>query len=583
MENIYSKKQYYLIGFSALIVSVLGLFLSFSTYNIVTATQGLLSPERKYTALYWMFKPMTLFIGTSKSAFDVWEIFLLVLLLVGSIIFLIKKKDTRLIAFVFSVILISNIVGLFNTIFYFLYTQKKIVEEGGSTPGVIMYLYPVVGALYIFLSYRILAIIKSKKVLDITQTETSTVIKDTPKIQRFFHFLIDTFILLLVFCPLVFRLFDVYLKQMHFFMEKLNNEFGALIIIVLVRFIYYPFFEIIFGSTPAKFLTESRVINDTAGKPSTSEIFKRTLCRNIPFNPVSFFWKTGLHDSLSYTHVVKEKREGFKTSYLLIALAVFIPYVYLHYFGRDLLSDYETSKVNDRMIEYEDGFKKNSVENMNTNQVYVLEPIGDMVYEVKALKVEKIEGDEIVCKELVKKDAYSMNYYGLNELYKQQKDTATVYRFKKSDFMNAVPKNVREIDDTKRNGSHFFDQYRKYEIKNVYTLNAPMIEEAQISNDRNTIDPSEIKQLSFRNIGKSGKVMSIKTVEGNATWTDKFPITIMGSNNSSDSFLVNVGNLKAKDTFIADMEIVDSLNNKQTYKVELNQFPYTAIRIYQLK
>ncbi|AZA77580.1 hypothetical protein EG347_08665 [Chryseobacterium sp. G0186] len=41
--------------------------------------------------------------------------------------------------------------------------------------------------------------------------------------------------------------------------------------------------------------------------------------------------------------------------------------------------------------------------------------------------------------------------------------------------------------------------------------------------------------------------------------------------------------LKVKDTFIAEMEIADSLNNRQKYKVELHQSPYPAIRVYQLK
>lgn len=583
MENIYSKKQYNFIGFSSLIISVLGLILSISTFNIIKNSLGFISEERKYVGLYWLFKPLTLFIGTTKNAFDVWEVFLWSLLLVGSIIFLLKKKDTRLIAFVFSIILIGNVVGMLNTLFYFLYTKKKIEAETGSGMGIMMYMYPFVGALYIFISYKILTIIKSKKVLNITQTETSTLIKDTPKIQRFFHFLIDTFIILLVFCPLVFKLFDVYLIKIPFFREILNNEFGAILFIMIIRLIYYPFFEILLGSTPAKFLTESRVISSTAEKPSVSDIFKRTLYRNIPFNAVSFFWKTGLHDSLSYTHVVKEKREGFKTGYLLIVLAVFIPYVYFYYFGEKLISDYQTSKVNDRMIESKDEFRKSSVDNMNTNQVYILKLIGNMIYEGKALKIEKIEGDEIICKELVKKKSYDMNYYGLEELYKQQKDTATVYRFTKKDFINAIPKNMMEMDDSKRNGTEFFDQYAKYEISDIYTLNAPFIEEGAVKNDQVIGPDSDIQQISFRNIGKSGKLISMKTMDGKANWTDTFPVKIKGSNNYSDSFILNVNNLKVKDTFIAEMEIADSLNNRQKYKIELHQSPYPAIRVYQLQ
>lgn len=42
-------------------------------------------------------------------------------------------------------------------------------------------------------------------------------------------------------------------------------------------------------------------------KPSFSVIFKRTLCRLIPFDGFSFLGSRGWHDSISDTYVVEKK------------------------------------------------------------------------------------------------------------------------------------------------------------------------------------------------------------------------------------------------------------------------------------
>lgn len=583
MEKNYSKKQYYLIGFSSLIISILGIILSFRTFTILQNSRGFISPERKFVELNWIFKPFTLFIGTTRGAFDLWELFLLAILLAGSIMFLLKKgKETRLIAFVFSVIFISNIVGFLNMLYFFFYIRGKL-EDARYNKTAMVYLYPLMNVVYIFLSYTILTSIKKIKVLDVKQTEQSTTITDTPKWQRFFHYLIDTFIMLLVFCPLFLRLFDTALVKNQFFREKLNNESIWLLLVIILRFIYYPLFEILFNSTPAKFLTESRVIDDVAEKPSAGVIFKRTLFRSIPFNAVSFFWKTGWHDSLSYTHVVKEKRTGFKTVYLLIILAVLIPYVYLYYFGTELISDFKTSKINDRTIEYNSEFSKNSVENINKNQVFVIQPGGSSVYTTMALKVEDVKGDDVVCKVLVKKDSYEITYYDLEKLYAEQKDSASTYTFKKKDFVEAVPKNRMENDDAKRNGTYFFDKYGKYEISGIYTMNSPFIKEGEVKPDNSLDNNSQISKIYFKNLGKSGKIVSIKNIDGGVIWKDKFPISIKGSDHYTDEILVTTGNLKGKDEFIADMTILDSLKNEQKYRIEFQQVPYTQLKVYRLK
>jgi hypothetical protein len=54
-----------------------------------------------------------------------------------------------------------------------------------------------------------------------------------------------------------------------------------------------------------KFITKTKVV--TLGeKPSINDIMRRTFCRLIPFDRLSFlFMENGIHDGLSNTRVIK--------------------------------------------------------------------------------------------------------------------------------------------------------------------------------------------------------------------------------------------------------------------------------------
>lgn len=66
---------------------------------------------------------------------------------------------------------------------------------------------------------------------------------------------------------------------------------------------YYCFFEGIWSRTPGKWLFGTQVFTETGERPSFGTVFKRTCCRLIPFEGLTFFGKKGLHDGLSKTMV----------------------------------------------------------------------------------------------------------------------------------------------------------------------------------------------------------------------------------------------------------------------------------------
>lgn len=80
--------------------------------------------------------------------------------------------------------------------------------------------------------------------------------------------------------------------------------FGCVIAIV-----YYNLTEIFLSRTIGKFITNTIVVMEDGSKPDYKTILLRTICRLIPFNPLSFLGTPcrGWHDSLSKTYVVQKK------------------------------------------------------------------------------------------------------------------------------------------------------------------------------------------------------------------------------------------------------------------------------------
>ncbi len=143
--------------------------------------------------------------------------------------------------------------------------------------------------------------------------------------QRFLNYLIDGIMqlfLLIALAIISFIIGDLMgtKKAVHFFAGLDKNTVALYTVTFAIVLIYYNFFEILFARTIAKFITRTVVVDEHGEKPHYDLILIRSLCRLIPFNPVSvlFFQGRGWHDSLSKTYVVdkrmldEHKREFYK-------------------------------------------------------------------------------------------------------------------------------------------------------------------------------------------------------------------------------------------------------------------------------
>jgi uncharacterized RDD family membrane protein YckC len=84
--------------------------------------------------------------------------------------------------------------------------------------------------------------------------------------------------------------------------------FPLIITVYSVNFAYYCMLEGLTGRTLGKFISGTYVVTADGLKPDFLTILGRTLCRFIPFEPLSFlFGDLGFHDRFSKTRVVRDQ------------------------------------------------------------------------------------------------------------------------------------------------------------------------------------------------------------------------------------------------------------------------------------
>ena len=252
-----------------------------------------------------------------NSACAVTILFNLIFLTGGIVYWLNQEKELRFLRFIFSIIFLSKILSSIVAILHF---SLNISQFN------FYYLNSILaGFAWIFVSYKILNYLNSKKKLQINQDivdESLTYFVEAPLWKRFFNFCIDTIILILVFGYFFFLLYKTFSLR-----NSLDggSAFIFIVIILFARISYYMIFELFFDSSPGKFLTETRVIKNDGNKIDAPTSFYKNLARYVPFEPYSFlFARVGWHDKWTDTTVVKEERTGKNGVYYFWSIPIFV-------------------------------------------------------------------------------------------------------------------------------------------------------------------------------------------------------------------------------------------------------------------
>ncbi len=94
---------------------------------------------------------------------------------------------------------------------------------------------------------------------------------------------------------------------------KIINPINPYIVSFSALFIYYTFLEAFGGRTVGKLITGTKVVNKEGSKITFIQAFLRTICRNIPFEALSFFGDkgrpVGWHDLITGTRVIDIRKK----------------------------------------------------------------------------------------------------------------------------------------------------------------------------------------------------------------------------------------------------------------------------------
>ncbi|MBW3521351.1 RDD family protein [Chryseobacterium sp. NKUCC03_KSP] len=562
------EKNYRFIAISSLAISLIGILSCFYSFYRVWNGASQFNTIPEIFRILFSFSTLNLDLTNRFEHLDIWNFVFYLLLFIGSLQFIkTKGKETRFIGFVFSVIFLDAIIVLLQSTFYKFFITKWQDATSLQIFSMIIGYLALLGVLYI--SYRVLKLIKSEKEIDVIETENKTIVTDTGKWQRSFHWAVDLAVMSLIIIPVIIS-FAYWLSdsgilngnetlQMFF-----RGRWSLYTIIFIFILIYYPISEILFGSSPGKFLTESRVVNSKAGSPNSSKIFLRTLCRNIPFDALSFFSKRGWHDSLSETYVVKEKRTGFKTNRSLWILPILGIYLLVMYFGKRYYTEYKANIEFNNTMSEKLNFLGSEIKNPNTNQFFVVNDV-DYYGNIKnyGFKIEKIEGSKITIKRIIGESLSGSSFEQAKYLYEQQKDTAKIFVIRKYDLVNIFPNNQEELYRPVKT-LEFFEPGIHYGIENVYNFNAPFLK-AHISKDDNDYTNKKVT-MYLHNLGASGTITNIKNQNNEIRWKTNFPLKMDDPNSSP--VVIQLENYNFTEVNISKIEVLDSLNKKHYFMIK---------------
>ncbi len=123
--------------------------------------------------------------------------------------------------------------------------------------------------------------------------------------QRFVNYLID----IIIYYALMFAVgIFAGLTSPDSFADESETGAGWYVIALIIWLGYYTFSEGSSGKTLGKLVTGTKVVSGTGDRISYKDAFIRSLCRLVPFEPLSIFFGQGgmWHDKWSRTQVVKK-------------------------------------------------------------------------------------------------------------------------------------------------------------------------------------------------------------------------------------------------------------------------------------
>ena len=252
-----------------------------------------------------------------------------ILFLISVIVYKLSRfKESKVLKFCYSLLFLFALISILFRLYY-----PLLNAQPGNEMVVFSLLYFVKAVVLFYVCYLYLNSWKSQRVYIDTEKMSlpdfkAFTLKRAEWYQRLMHYLLDLFLIMSIFSIYI---FDFNFRGLVSSLElAVGEHFAATIVFFVFSSFYFLVFEGFFKATPAKYLSQTSVVNLNNDPVSFSNVFGRTLCRRIPFDAFSFLGKLGWHDSLAYTTVAKHEREPSKYKVIYIVFLILLIALFLY-------------------------------------------------------------------------------------------------------------------------------------------------------------------------------------------------------------------------------------------------------------
>ncbi|WP_420573344.1 RDD family protein [Kordia sp.] len=256
----------------------------------------------------------------------------ILLFLTGAIIYKVSQhKENRLLDFSFSILFISSVLGAIQFIMQMsvdIFVNNLDFFKYYSLPALLLFIVKLSVVLFVSYVYLKKSYLLKKRIpleenyvkIYLNNSDDTNLLKveRATKWQRFVHYVIDGFLIFLIFSKYIF----VMPSFISYTLYTFGDHLATFVLYFMVSTFYYVFFEGILKTTPGKYLMNTSVVSYKDENVSFGQIIGRTLCRRIPFEAFSFFGSLGWHDQLAKTTVVKHEADKKYERMITITLSI---------------------------------------------------------------------------------------------------------------------------------------------------------------------------------------------------------------------------------------------------------------------
>lgn len=443
------------------------------------------------------------------------------LLMLAGAFFYVKshQKETRLIRFSFAIIGGANVIGFFTTALSLLLYWNEYQQQSPSFVGIGLFALRRV-AIAVICLWVLKELHKTKTLSFSTNAAGEDILQSTPRAQRFLHHVLDTFFCVMLFSGFNYMLYEKFLSE---WVRDVGEEPILAMLLVLYRVLYYLLFEGSLSSTPAKYLTESRIVTFEGKRIDFPIAILRTFTRFVPFEPLSFFGRSGWHDLWSKTDVVKEEKTGVSGGRYFLIIPVVIVFGLATYFGEDWYRDYRNYLRARESHEAKMSDFESELNHLTTSHFIRFEAVSDYYGSDKFyLKVDSVYNGKADVSYFVYSESGD-SPVAAAEYFRSHSHSADKQTIEISSLIRALPRDYDDYDDREDEGYVFLDDKKNYRIKEVFVEGAPFLSGSGSGSLYNLSI-----SLSIDNCGWPGTVTAIRNVEGNVTWSNEVPFEVGG-------------------------------------------------------